>query len=58
MIEIDFKEKYYLLVLVFFVVGYMGVIFFNIYFDWLVMFIVGIISLVMLYGFFNLKLFF
>ncbi|MDI5786174.1 bacteriocin immunity protein [Lactiplantibacillus plantarum] len=58
MIEIDFKEKYYPLVLVLFVAGYMGAIFLNIYFDWLAMLTAGIISLVMLYGFSNLKLFF
>mgnify|MGYP003365198618 CR=1 FL=1 len=58
MIEIDFKGKYYPLVLVLFVAGYMGAIFLNIYFDWLAMLTAGIISLVMLYGFSNLKLFF
>ncbi|MDN6053187.1 MAG: bacteriocin immunity protein [Lactobacillus sp.] len=58
MIEIDFKRRYYPLVLVLFVAGYMGAIFLNIYFDWLAMLTAGIISLVMLYGFSNLKLFF
>ncbi|MCT3287493.1 bacteriocin immunity protein [Lactiplantibacillus pentosus] len=58
MIGIDFKRKYYPLVLVLFVAGYMGAIFFNRYFDWLAMLTAGMISLVILYGSSNLNRFF
>lgn len=58
MVGLAFKRKYYPVVLVVFIVGYMGAIFLDYHFNWLTMFTAGIISLIILYGFSNLKIFF
>lgn len=58
MTEIVFKKRYYPLVLTIFAVGFLGVNVLNVYFDWLSMLVAGTISLLVLYGWQNLKLFF
>ena len=58
MVELDFKRRNYPIVFILFVAGYMGAIFLDYHLNWLTMLTAGIVSLIILYGFSNLKLFF
>ncbi|MDQ7936151.1 bacteriocin immunity protein [Lactiplantibacillus sp. WILCCON 0030] len=58
MVELNSKRKYYPIVLILFIAGYLGAIFLDYHLNWLTMFMAGIVSLIILYGFSNLKLFF
>ncbi|USS88368.1 bacteriocin immunity protein [Fructilactobacillus hinvesii] len=58
MVNLSFKPAKYLIAFLLFLLGYAGAIFLDFNFNWLSMITTGLVSLVILYGYSNLKIFF
>lgn len=58
MVSLTFERRYYPIVLVIFLIGFVGANMLGVYFDWLSMLTAGVINLSVLYGFSKIKFFF